>query len=78
MLVVHDVYNYVTGVFLVLCIEKRVDYAKMQPTINFIHLFVSYSNKTQLIASHKGEKYSLWLAPDLQVLSNGQVRVLES
>ena len=70
-------YNYVTGVFLVLCIEKRVD-AKMQPTINFIHLFVNYSNKTQHIASHKGEKNSFRLAPDLKVLSNGHVHVLGS
>ena len=72
------VYNYVTGVFIVLCIEKRVHYAKMQPTINFIHLFVSYSNETQHIASHKGEKNSFRLASDLKVLSNGHVHVLGS
>ena len=32
---------------------------------SFIHLFVSYSNMIQLIASHKGEKNSFRLAPYL-------------
>ena len=39
----------------------------LQVFFSFIHLFVSYSiyNKTQHIASHKGEKNSVRLAPNL-------------
>ena len=34
----------------------------LQVFFSFIRLFVSYSNKTRLIASHKGEKNSFYVS----------------